>query len=203
MRFLKGTLLLAILGALFALAGPFEERTRLQQDQSVAAPQAASSQLETAAEAVTMLTLPAKLDTLKGDRAANQRLGKACYWLHVSGDPEEVIEAAIADTPRGRLVKESLRRNLKILHGLGCLGEENLAKLRRGRSPIITRGPYAGEPAEVDHIVPVAVAPEFGNWIGNLEFMPRTLNRRKGAKMGERQWSHYRKLIDAAANVKR
>ncbi|NCF84738.1 MAG: hypothetical protein GWQ08_04300 [Verrucomicrobiaceae bacterium] len=35
--------------------------------------------------------------------------------------------------------------------------------------------------------MPVSVAPEFGNWIGNLEFMPQTLNRRKSDKMGERQ----------------
>jgi len=92
-----------------------------------------------------MLTLPAKLDTLKGDRAANQRLRKACYWLHASGDPEEVIQVAIADTPRGRLARESLRRNLKILDRLGCLTEENMAKLRRGKAPTIIRGPYAGE----------------------------------------------------------
>ena len=59
---------------------------------------------------------------------------------------------------------------------------------------MITRGPYVGEKAEVDHIVPVAVAPTFCNWIGNLEFMPRTLNRRKSDKMGERQRSHLAKL---------
>ena len=48
-------------------------------------------------------------------------------------------------------------------------------------------GPYAGEPAEVDHIIPIAVAPELGREIANLEILPRTLNRRKGATMGARQ----------------
>ena len=37
--------------------------------------------------------------------------------------------------------------------------------------------------AEVDHIVPVSKAPRFENWIGNLEFMPRTLNRRKSDRV--------------------
>ena len=40
-------------------------------------------------------------------------------------------------------------------------------------------GPSTGEIAEVDHIVPVSKAPRFEVWIGNLEFMPRTLNRKK------------------------
>ena len=50
------------------------------------------------------------------------------------------------------------------------------------------------EIAEVDHIVPVSKAPRFENWIGNLEFMPRTLNRRKSDKMGVRQEAMLRKL---------
>jgi hypothetical protein len=49
----------------------------------------------------------------------------------------------------------------------------------------------------VDHIVPVSKAPRFENWIGNLEFMPRTLNRRKSGKMGERQRSHLARLLNA------
>ncbi len=52
---------------------------------------------------------------------------------------------------------------------------------------MISRGPYAGELAEVDHIAPIAVEPMRGKEIGNLELLPRTLNRRKGAKLGERQ----------------
>lgn len=77
------------------------------------------------------------------------------------------------------------------------LTPENLEGLRRGLSPMITRGPYAGEKAEVDHIVSVAVAPEFANRIGNLEFMPMTLNGRKSHTMGARHLSHLRKLREA------
>ena len=148
----------------------------------------------TVAEIISNLTLPAKLDTLKGDRATNPRLRKACYWLMQSDNPEEVIESAIANTPRGNLTKDSLRRNLKILAALGCFTEENMTRLRSGKSPVITRGPYAGEKAEVDHIAPVAKAPAFRNWIGNLEFMPQTLNRAKGDRLTERAASHLQKL---------
>jgi hypothetical protein len=42
--------------------------------------------------------------------------------------------------------------------------------------------------------VPVSKALRFENWIGNLEFMPRTLNRRKSDKMGDRQEAMMRKL---------
>ena len=153
--------------------------------------------VEEAADIIANLTLPSKLDTLKGDRAANQRLRKACYWLHASGNPDEVLKVAIVVTPRGELAKAALRRNLKIIQGLGRLTEENQAKMRRGNSPVITRGPYAEEKAEVDHIVPLAEAPTFTNWICNLEFMPRTLNRRKGGKLTPRAASHLEKLTEA------
>ncbi|MFT4641265.1 MAG: hypothetical protein ACI8T1_004602 [Verrucomicrobiales bacterium] len=56
--------------------------------------------------------------------------------------------------------------------------------MRRGNSPVITQGPYVGEKAEVDHIVPVAVAPTFCNWIRNVEFMPRTLIQSMQAHSG-------------------
>ncbi len=76
--------------------------------------------------------------------------------------PASIIDATgHARTPRGQLAKEALLRNLTILERLGCLTPDNLAKLRRGRAPTITRGPYAGEQAEVDHIVPVSKAPRF------------------------------------------
>ena len=136
---------------------------------------------------------------------ANPRLRKACYWLHVAqvdGDtPASVVDATgHVRTPRGQLAKESLLRNLTILERLGCLTEDNLAKLRRGRAPTITRGHYAEEIAEVDHIVPVSKAPRFENWIGNLEFMPQTLNRRKGNKLTARSSSHLKKLTAALQN---
>ena len=183
--------LLAILLIVFTACSE-PPATRAQQPRSNASVQALSALID-----------PAKLDTLKSDRAANPRLRKACYWLHVAQvdgiTPASIIDAtAHVRTPRGQLAKESLLRNLTILERLGCLTGDNLAKLRRGRAPTITRGPYAGEQAEVDHIAPVSKAPRFENWIGNLEFMPRTLNRRKSDRMGERQEAMLNKLRAAS-----
>jgi hypothetical protein len=93
---------------------------------------------------------PAKLDTLKGKRAATPRLRKACYWLqmaHVSGfDAGEIIDQAHAQTgphepKRAKAQRESLIRNRVILERLGCIDEAGMIKLRKGNAPIITKGP--------------------------------------------------------------
>ena len=55
------------------------------------------------------------------------------------------------------------------------------------------RGPYAGQIAEVDHIVPLAQAGGIGNELANLELLPATLNRAKSDKVGERQAAWLRK----------
>ncbi len=62
--------------------------------------------------------------------------------------------------------------------------------MRRGRSPTITRGPYAGDQLSVDHIVPFAVAPQLDHVTVNLELMPLRMNQAKGDAMGERQRAH-------------
>ena len=114
---------------------------------------------------------------------------KACGQGH---DPGEVIDQAqktngSTGTPRAPLVKAALLRNLKIADGLGLLTPENRELMRRGNAPRVTRGPYTGEAIEVDHIVPYSVVPEVGNELENLEMLPRSLNQRKKAKVGERQ----------------
>lgn len=145
---------------------------------------------------VAPLIDPAKLDTLKGDRAANPRLRKICYWLEeaqrAGDDPDAVIEGAqvrtgYAGTARAREDAKALLRNLRILERLGCLDTDGMAKLRRGNAPTITRGPYAGDIAAVDHIIPRSVVPELDEKLFNLEFMPSQLNGRKGKKIGQRQ----------------
>ena len=158
---------------------------------------------DVAVSAVASLIDPAKLSTLKGERAANQRVLKCVYWLHEARSrglaPARVIARAQAldssgAEPRAPLVQAALLRNLEIADRLGCLTPENLDRLRHGRSPVIERGPYRGEPAEVDHIVPVAVEPALAKEMANLELMPRTLNRRKGATMGARQRDYLKKF---------
>ncbi|MDB4780652.1 hypothetical protein OAG44_01115 [bacterium] len=139
---------------------------------------------------------PAKLDTLKGKRAATPRLRKACYWLqmaHISGfDAGEIIDQAHAQTgphepKRAKAQRESLIRNRLILERLGCVDEAGMIKLRKGNAPTITKGPYAGEIVTGDHIIPRSVCPELDNALYNLEMMPLTLNQRKGAKITQRQ----------------
>ena len=72
-----------------------------------------------------------------------------------------------------------------------------MSKLRRGNAPTITKGPYIGELATVDHIIPRSVCPELDNRLYNLEFLPDTLNKRKGAKIGDRQRQLARKWHEA------
>ena len=73
---------------------------------------------------------PAKLDSLKGKRAATPRLRKICYWLEMvrreGRDPGEVIDQAHAlltphSEKRLRCQKDSLVRNRIILERLGYL----------------------------------------------------------------------------------
>ena len=160
---------------------------------------------DTTTAAVANLTDPAKLATLAGVRAANDRVLKCIAHLaeaKANGrSPQAVIiEAQKLNGETGKhaeMVRDALLRNLDIAEKLGCLTPENLALMKRGRSPQVTRGPYAGQPAEIDHVVPIAVVPELGNEIANLEMMPRTLNRRKGAKVGQRQRDYARRFMEA------
>jgi 5-methylcytosine-specific restriction endonuclease McrA len=157
-----------------------------------------------AVRAIASLSDPARLQTL-GERAANPRLNKIIYWLDSvrrrGWSPGFVIDLAQrlngTDGRRSTLVKDSLRRNLKIADELGLLAPENLKRLRFGQSAVVTRGPYAGEAVEIDHIVPYSLAPEAGNELANLEMLPRPLNRQKSDKVGERQFAHAQKLHDA------
>lgn len=145
---------------------------------------------------------PAKLVTL-GSRGANPRLKRIVFYLaqarDAGADPARVIEDAqkangSAGTPRAALVKSSLLRNLKIADGLGLLTASNRAALRHGAAPVVTRGPYAGQRAEVDHIVPRSLARDLDHELANLEMLPARLNRQKGARVGERQLDYARRF---------
>lgn len=139
---------------------------------------------------------PAKLETLTGKRAATPRLRKACYWLEIARrngrDLAEIIDEAHAATGRDGAAREAeqsaaLIRNVTILERLGCLDTDGMEKLRRGKAPTITKGPYKGQLATGDHIIPRSIAPELDNALFNLEFLPATLNQRKSNKVTQRQ----------------
>ena len=169
-------------------------------------------QVSKAVDIVLPLIDPAKLDTLKGKRAANRRLRLICYHLETSrragGDPDTIIAQAqnalgYAETPRAKAVKASLLRNLDILQKLGCLDDAGMGKLRTGNAPTVTKGPYAGDIASVDHIIPRSIVEELDERIYNLEFMPSRMNSKKGNKIGLRQiqlaqkWNRAGLLSDA------
>jgi len=166
----------------------------------------------TPAAAIAAQTDPAKLATLKGDRAANPRLQRCIYWLataEAAGEkPEAVLDEAAklngtAGTPYAGFVRWGLLENLKIAHNLGLLTPEGMAELRREKCATITKGQYAGQEAEADHVIPLAAAPELGNQVMNLELLPAELNRAKGDKVGKRaltfaQELHAEKLLSDA-----
>lgn len=141
--------------------------------------------------AIRSLTDPVRISTLRDPRACNDRLLKCLYWLssaQTSGQaPAAVLEDSLAPQARREMVKDALLRNLVIAGRLGLLTPDNLEFMRRGKSPVIRTGPYTGEIAEVDHILPVAKFPQFSRSFWNLELMPKTLNRKKGDTVGQRQ----------------
>ena len=100
-------------------------------------------------------------------------------------------------TPYAGFVRWGLLNNLKIAKELGLLNPEGMAEMRRGKSATITKGQYAGQEAEADHVIPLAVAPELGNQVMNLELLPAKLNRAKSDKVGKRQMVFGKELHDA------
>ncbi len=153
---------------------------------------------------LTPLVDPAKLATL-GKRAANPRVQKAVAILADSqargANPAKVARLAVDRTSykgdAAKLTADALLRNLDIAGKLGCLDAQGLAAMRRGNAPTVRRGPYAGDKATVDHIVPRAVVPELDNVIANLELMPLRMNEGKRDKIGARQLDLARKFHKA------
>jgi len=116
--------------------------------------------------------------------------------------PEAVLgEAAKLNktdgTPYAGFVQWELLENLKIAKELGLLTPEGMAELRRGKSATITKGQYAGQEAEADHVIPRAVCPELANQVMNLELLPASLNRAKSDKVTERAKVFAKELYEA------
>ena len=159
-----------------------------------------------AAVAIAAQTDPAKLATLKGERAANPRLKKCVYWLAYAEEQGEKPEAVLDEsakrnktegTPYAGFVRWGLLENLKIARELGLLTPEGMAELRRGKSATITKGQYAGQEAEADHVIPKAICPELQNQVMNLELLPASLNRLKSDKVTDRAKVFAKELYEA------
>ena len=160
----------------------------------------------TVAKAIASLTDPAKLAILKGERAANSRLQKCVYWLAYAEEqgekPETVLDESAklnktAGTPYAGFIIWGLLENLKIAKELGLLTPKGMAELRRGKSAIITKGQYAGQKAEPDGVIPVALCPELQNQVMNLELLPASLVRAKSEKVTDRARVFAKELYEA------
>jgi len=160
----------------------------------------------TAAVVIAEQTDPAKLATLKGERAANPRLQKCVYWLAYAEEQGEKPEAVLvesaklnrtAGTPYAGFVSWGLLENLKIAKELGLLTPEGMAELKRGKSATITKGQYAGQEAEAGLVIPKAVCPELQNQVMNLELLPASLNRARSEKVTDRAKIFAKELYEA------
>ena len=150
----------------------------------------------TAAMAIAAQTDPAKLATLKGERAANPRMQRCVYWLataEAAGEqPGAVLDEAArlngtTGTPYAGFIRWGMIENLRLAKEYGILTPEGMAELRRGKSATITKGEYAGQEATADHYIPRSVCPELDNQIYNLRLCPSSVNSSKGDKVGKEQ----------------
>jgi hypothetical protein len=160
----------------------------------------------TSVQALASLTDPAKLATLKGERAANPRLQRCVYWLAYAEEQGEMPEVVLDEsaklnktegTPYAGFVRWGLLENLKIAKELGLLTPEGMAELRRGKSAKITKGQYVGQEAEAGLVIPKAVCPELQNQVMNLELLPASLNRSPSDKVTDRAKVFAKELHDA------
>jgi hypothetical protein len=158
-----------------------------------------------AADRLADLIRPEKLATL-GPRKANPRIQKAVAQLEAARQDGQKIERVAAEAvaiagytnrAAAKLTAAALVRNHDIANKLGCLDAAGLAEMRRGKSPTVKRGPYAGQELSVDHIVPRAVVPELDCVIANLELLPLRLNESKNDKIGDRQRDMARRFYQA------
>ena len=153
---------------------------------------------------IASLIAPANLSTLR-ERGANPRIQKCVYWLEDARrdglKPKTVARQAVSKAGykglAATLSVNSLLRNLDFATKLGCLDDEGFVKMRHGDAPTVRKGPYAGQIASVDHIIPRAVVPELDCVIANLELLPLKVNESKNDKIGDRQRSLAKKLYQA------
>ena len=161
---------------------------------------------KTAQPAIASLTDPAKLATLKGERAANPRLQKCVYWLASAEEQGEKPEAVLdesaklnktAGTPYAGFLSWGLLENLKIAKELGLLTPDGMAELKQGKSATITKGEYSGQKAEAEDVIPVALCPELQNQVMNLELLPASLKKSKSDKVTDRARVFAKELYEA------
>lgn len=148
---------------------------------------------------------PVKLASL-GLRGANSRMHKILYHMFVvekrGGSVAEAVDMALLPGVKGEfyysqsLTKRQLLDVFKSAKDWGIFEDAaNLDRMSRGRSPQIMRGSFAGHFVDVDHIIPIKHAPELGNTIANLRYLPDTQNSSRLATLDQEA----RRLIEDMA----
>ena len=149
-----------------------------------------------ATEILAPLLDPVKVATLRGDRPANARLYKVLGWLETArqagGDVDEIIDiaqtaAGYEGTKGANADKLAICWSRTKLEDFGCFTEDGMAKLKRGGSPTIMKGEYAGSGIMLDHVLPRTVVPELAARFYNLEAVAAKVNLQKSAKIGSRE----------------
>jgi hypothetical protein len=92
------------------------------------------------------------------------------------------------------MTRGALVRNFEIAGELGVFTADGLQEMQQGQSPQIQAGSFSGDAMTVGQIVPLAAAPELGNVIANLEFLPSKVYSAKGDNIGEKQRDLARKF---------
>lgn len=156
---------------------------------------------------VSSLGDPAKLESLTSRGGAANRLVKICFYLHEAKtagiSPDSVVAAAVKawgweGNAKGELTAASILHAFSELGEFGCFDlPEDRDSLKRGARPSIRRGQYSGESIEMDHIVPVALAPEWTQVIANLQPLPESVNRLKSDSVDETVEHHRERLLAA------
>lgn len=148
-----------------------------------------------------------QLQTLKpdGTRAGNPLYRQVIFHLEQARAAGIGYETALDEISRRSGVvpvlkemrKTRLRTDLKYANEGGLLTPENMARLKDGRAPVVTKGNprYIGEPVEVDHRVPVSKRAVFENEPANFQLLPRSLNREKGPR---KIFPEYEQQLDGA-----
>lgn len=149
-----------------------------------------------ATEILAPLLDPLKVATLRGDRPANARLYKVLGWLETArqagGDVDEILDTAQSaagyeGTKGATADKLAICWSRTKLEDFGCFTADGMAELKKGGSPTIMKGEYAGGGIMLDHVLPRSVVPELAARFYNLEAVSAKVNLQKSAKVGGRE----------------
>lgn len=147
---------------------------------------------------VSSLVDPGKLSTLKSERAGNPRFRKLMFYIAKAESqgvkPKDYLNQLYSHLPKEpysmashvyapETEKLNLEAQYRLGRAYGLYTPDNLVRLRKGNSPIITVGKYSGEKAHVDHLLPRSKYPQLENSMANLTWLPASQNLRKSDKV--------------------